>query len=652
MASIQSTLNTVWSTLERARILGDPRIIDGIAALLGKEFSQPGWLASQLPEIPSALPLTEQQNIVQQLRVAAQDAKIDLAELFDRYILFRLHEMQPGSRYPTPRHLVAFMYRLAEVQSSMLLADLACGSAGFLVHHMRQPHFSGTCTGIEVDAEWAGLAATNLILHHALRVKHTSPPMFFKDDTLSPQPHYALPLVDRVLMNPPFEEPLQTRLLQSMLESLDANGRACALVPAGTLFNTTIDTVRLRQRMVGAPDDKAAATPAEFQLQAVIELPKNACQPFSGITTYVLLVQRGAPAQPITWFLRGESDGYTGAKKRDLSRSPGTPNDLPTIEQLVTGWSTRQAAAESTTELEITPIESTQHDLLGFSFTTRNPDHMLVSARRYSINNQLYLELLIGQQPDSATGTTSTPITQWLVVNATAAQPVAAPNLTESRGRRVFLTERDPSVRSVALHRDGRLLGVGIDTQQLHTSPYDLRVDRFVRDREEAVTGDPTTITGTLYDREQRLLGVLDELRDLLSDRRARPQTWPPSLTPEDLSNLQPFGRLSQEQQEIWSRIIGFVDDSSTPMIATYFNLADVLATVPNAKLTFVETTLGLFEQMGLIVPVRIRDQSNQEFAAYRLCCSYDYWDLSDEAASDGIESTTVANESPSTDGR
>jgi len=315
--SIASLLNNVWAAFRRAGITDDLRIIEQTAALL---LEQEGVkLDSSLPAL-SVPQEFDQDNVRQQLEKASQQAG-GAGVLFDRYILFRLDNMRPGGQYPTPRHIVRLMTALAET-AGKAVADFACGSGGLLIHSQGSELF-----GVDISPEWARIARANLQLHekqgdiregNALRVVKSTEQF------------------ERIVMAPPFGGKIksdfgtrsETALINLALNHLATNGRAALLAPGGVLFSDSSAEEKLRQRLV---DD--------VTLEAIITLPNDAFQPYSTLTTHLLLIENKQPVdEGCTWFLRPVYDGYISGRGRDLTTDPKMPNDLTLVEQAVTAF--------------------------------------------------------------------------------------------------------------------------------------------------------------------------------------------------------------------------------------------------------------------------------------------------------------------------
>jgi SAM-dependent methyltransferase len=315
--SIASLLNNVWAAFRRAGITDDLRIIEQTAALL---LEQEGVkLDSSLPAL-SVPQEFDQDNVRQQLEKASQQAG-GAGVLFDRYILFRLDNMRPGGQYPTPRHIVRLMTALAET-AGKAVADVACGSGGLLIHSQ-----GSSLVGVDISPEWARIARANLQLHKKQGGVHEGNALrVVKSDER----------FERIVMNPPFGEKIasefgtrsETALINLALNHLATNGRAALLAPGGVLFSDSSAEEKLRQRLV---DD--------VTLEAIITLPNDAFQPYSTLTTHLLLIENKQPVdEGCTWFLRPVYDGYISGRGRDLTTDPKMPNDLTLVEQAVTAF--------------------------------------------------------------------------------------------------------------------------------------------------------------------------------------------------------------------------------------------------------------------------------------------------------------------------
>ena len=107
-----------------------------------------------------------------------------------------------------------------------------------------------------------------------------------------------------------------------ILEHLNPNGRAGFIVPEGIIFQNNNDYVSLRKWLIN-----------EAGLWAVVSLPAQIFQPYSGVKTSVILVDRALARQRNDILLvKVENDGFS----LNTNRTSIPENDLPAALQLLT----------------------------------------------------------------------------------------------------------------------------------------------------------------------------------------------------------------------------------------------------------------------------------------------------------------------------
>jgi len=289
-----------------------------------------------IPTVPGRIPAGRWLTIVRLLDDALEQHTP--AELLNLCLVPHLSGMLAGGRYPTPRHITQTMARLVALQPGESLADLACGSGGLLVAAARlQPHV----TGVEISPNWARIAWTNTILHDLptpiVRIGNT----FAVFHEPRPKPEF-----DCILMNPPFGEIIdrslvdeafgverykhmggrsETLLAAKALDTLKPGGRMAILLPTGLLFAKSMSEAALREGLIGM-----------YQLQAVVTLPQDALQPFTGLQIHLLVIRNPAAGEPggnqAVWFYRVSHDGFTGGRNR---RPEPEKSELPRLEATV-----------------------------------------------------------------------------------------------------------------------------------------------------------------------------------------------------------------------------------------------------------------------------------------------------------------------------
>jgi type I restriction enzyme M protein len=117
-----------------------------------------------------------------------------------------------------------------------------------------------------------------------------------------------------------------------MAEHLTPNGRAAIIVPEGIIFQSQTAYKSLRKMLV------------ENSLVAVVSLPAGVFQPYSGVKTSILILDKSLAKQtPDIAFFRVENDGFgLGAQRRAIEK-----NDLPQVQTELAAYLQALRAQES-----------------------------------------------------------------------------------------------------------------------------------------------------------------------------------------------------------------------------------------------------------------------------------------------------------------
>lgn len=271
-----------------------------------------------------------------------QDINGDLYE----YMLSKLSLAGRNGQFRTPRHIIALMVRMLELQPDDTICDPACGTAGFLTaaadylreafpQRMRQgperAHFDrGMFNGFDFDSTMLRLASMNLWLHG---VGH---PQIERRDFLSACVDGLEDRFSVVLANPPFKGQLDHHMvaadllqlirtrkaellfLAQMIRTLQPGGRAAVIVPEGVLFGGSKAHRAVRQLLV---DD--------HRLDGVISLPAGVFRPYAGVSTAILLFTKtnlGGTAR--VFFYEVLADGYSLDDRREAIGEDDLPDCL------------------------------------------------------------------------------------------------------------------------------------------------------------------------------------------------------------------------------------------------------------------------------------------------------------------------------------
>jgi type I restriction enzyme M protein len=273
-----------------------------------------------------------------------------LGDAFE-YLLSVLGSQGDAGQFRTPRHIIDFMVQILDPKKEEIILDPACGTAGFLIssykHILRantDAHGNSTLTpdekgrlacnfkGYDISPDMVRLSLVNLYLHGFVD------PHIEEYDTLTSEEKWN-EFADVILANPPFMSPkggikphrrfsVQSKrsevlFVDYMAEHLTPNGRAGIIVPEGIIFQSGTSYKQLRKMLV----DKS--------LVAVISLPAGVFQPYSGVKTSILILDKSlARRSNSIAFFKVENDGFgLGAQRRAIEK-----NDLSAAFEFLKAW--------------------------------------------------------------------------------------------------------------------------------------------------------------------------------------------------------------------------------------------------------------------------------------------------------------------------
>ena len=287
-----------------------------------------------------------------------------LGDAFE-YLLSVLGAQGDAGQFRTPRHIIDFMVAIVDPKKNEVVLDPACGTAGFLISaykHILEASADGSgqsaltpddrgrlvnnFKGYDISPDMVRLSLVNMYLH-GFREPH-----IYEYDTLTSEERWN-EYADVILANPPFMSPrggirphnrfsVQSRrsevlFVDYIAEHLTSNGRAGVIVPEGIVFQSQTAYKQLRKMLV---DD---------YLVAVVSLPAGVFNPYSGVKTSILILDRAlAKRTDSIAFFKVESDGYDlGAQRRPIDW-----NDLPGVHTEVEECLRRLREGQSLEDLQ------------------------------------------------------------------------------------------------------------------------------------------------------------------------------------------------------------------------------------------------------------------------------------------------------------
>jgi type I restriction enzyme M protein len=265
-----------------------------------------------------------------------------LGDAFE-YLLSVLGVQGDAGSLRTPRHIIDFIVEVIDPKKNETILDPACGTAGFLIssykHILAQntdkkngdrltpddrKRLIGNIVGYDISPDMMRLSLVNLYLHGFQN------PKIYEYDSLTSDDRWN-DTFDIILANPPFMTPKggirphkrfqiqanrsEVLFVDYIMEHIATDGRAGVIVPEGIIFQSGNAYKLLRKTLV-----------ENNYLYAIVSLPAGVFNPYSGVKTSILLMDRTlAKKTKDILFIKIENDGFDlGAQRREIDK-----NDLP-----------------------------------------------------------------------------------------------------------------------------------------------------------------------------------------------------------------------------------------------------------------------------------------------------------------------------------
>jgi|HubBroStandDraft_6_1064221.scaffolds.fasta_scaffold10029_3 type I restriction enzyme M protein len=289
-----------------------------------------------------------------------------LGDAFE-YLLSVLGSQGDAGQFRTPRHIIDFIVDIIDPKKTDTVLDPACGTAGFLISsykHILKDNVdargSSTLTpddkgrlaqnfkGYDISPDMVRLSLVNMYLHGF------TDPHIYEYDTLTSEERWN-EFADVILANPPFMSPkggikphkrfsIQAKrsevlFVDYMADHLTPTGRAGIIVPEGIIFQSQGAYRDLRKMLV------------ENSLVAVVSLPAGCFNPYSGVKTSILFLDRSLAGKSDTVaFLKIENDGFgLGAQRRAFDK-----NDIPQVKAELQAYLHALLGSQSAVDLQPT----------------------------------------------------------------------------------------------------------------------------------------------------------------------------------------------------------------------------------------------------------------------------------------------------------
>ena len=286
-------------------------------------------------------------NVIDEIDFGDYNESHAFGEIYET-ILKELQSAGSSGEFYTPRAVTDFMAKMIEPKIGETMADLACGTGGFITSWLKELHqkvetvadeeaYSSSIYGIEKKQFPYMLAVTNMLLHDL------DVPKIYHDNTLLRDvlDYTDDDKFDVILMNPPYggSEKADVKshfpsdlassetadlFMSVIMYRLKDKGRAAVILPDGFLFGTDNAKVNIKKKLLN-----------EFNLHTIIRLPSSVFSPYTSITTNILFFDKTGSTKE-TWIYRlDKPEGYKNFSKTK-------PMKLEHFEPVISWWHERQ----------------------------------------------------------------------------------------------------------------------------------------------------------------------------------------------------------------------------------------------------------------------------------------------------------------------
>lgn len=288
------------------------------------------------------IPYRDPETLNRFLKEIAEFSYEDSEELGNafEYLLSIMGSQGDAGQFRTPRHIIDMMVEITAPAKNESILDPACGTAGFLIsaynyikksnldEHGKSTLVADDMTrmtknfaGYDISPDMVRLSRVNMYLHG-----FTSPNIS-EYDTLTSLEKWD-DNFDVIFSNPPFMTPkggitphnryqvsakrAEVLFVDYIAEHLNPTGRAAIIVPEGIVFQSQTAYKNLRKMLVEGN-----------YLYGVISLPAGVFNPYSGVKTSILLIDKTlAKERDSILFVKLNNDGFDlGAQRREIKGS-------------------------------------------------------------------------------------------------------------------------------------------------------------------------------------------------------------------------------------------------------------------------------------------------------------------------------------------
>lgn len=286
-------------------------------------------------------------NVIDEIDFSDYEESHAFGDIYES-ILKELQSAGSSGEFYTPRAVTDFMAKMIRPQIGEQMADLACGTGGFITSWLKElkkqvktvadeKAYNESIYGIEKKQFPYMLCITNMLIHDL------DVPRIYHDNSLLRDvlDYTDEDKFDVILMNPPYggseKEDVKNHFPADLASSetadlfmsvimyrLKKNGRAAVILPDGFLFGSDNAKINIKKNLLG-----------KFNLHTIIRMPNSVFAPYTSITTNILFFDNTGKTKE-TWYYRMDMpEGYKNFSKTK-------PMKLAHFDKVINWWENRE----------------------------------------------------------------------------------------------------------------------------------------------------------------------------------------------------------------------------------------------------------------------------------------------------------------------
>lgn len=266
-------------------------------------------------------------NIIDEIDFTEYEERHSFNDIYEN-ILKELQNAGKSGEFYSPRPTTDFMSEMLDLKIGHKIADLACGTGGFLTSAINilqkqvntpkdKEIINENIYGIEKKSLPYLLCMTNLLLHDI------DEPNIIHGNSLSKniKDYKEEDKFDRILMNPPYggteEKSIQVNFpvefqtsetadlfVALILYRLKQNGKVGIILPDNFLFGTENSQIALKEKLMN-----------ECNLHTIVKLPAGVFAPYTSITTNMIFFDKTGATNKIDYYDIPLPEGYKSFSK-------------------------------------------------------------------------------------------------------------------------------------------------------------------------------------------------------------------------------------------------------------------------------------------------------------------------------------------------